>query len=131
MRLVNLTPHPVTLFTADTPTEVDDPAAGVLASWPVAGPMARCSEIRADLAVLAVDGPDGAPVRVPMTEVGFGEVSDLPEPREGVLFIVSRATAERASGRADVVYPDLQVRTPQDQGGRILGCRALARVSTT
>ncbi|OUC91216.1 hypothetical protein [Streptosporangium minutum] len=46
------------------------------------------------------------------------------------MYVVSRATAEQAIGRNDVVYPDLQVRTQKGTEERIVGCRALARVKS-
>lgn len=111
MELINLTPHPLTLI---------GPDGTVLLNQPPDGPMARCAEDRREIGTVTL--PDGA--NVPLRIVGFGKVSDLPAARDGVLYVVSRATAEAASGRADVVYPDEQVR---DSDGRIIGCRALAR----
>lgn len=110
MRLINLTPHPLTLIGADGTVLVDQAPDG---------PMARCAEDRRDLgAVTITDG-----ITVPLRSVGFGAVTGLPAPRDGVLYVVSRSTAETAR-RDDVVYPDEQVR---DESGRIIGCRALAR----
>ena len=110
MELINLTPHPLTIVGAD---------GEILLNRAPDGPMARCAEDRAEVGT--VDLPGGA--QVPLRVVGFGVVTGLPTPRDGVLYVVSRATAE-AAGRDDVVYPDEQVR---DADGRIIGCRALAR----
>jgi hypothetical protein len=111
VNLINLTPHPLTLIGHD---------GTVLLNQPPDGPMARCAEDRRDVGTITL--PDGA--TVPLRTVGFGTVTDLPAPRDGVLYVVSRATAEAAADRDDVVYPDEQVR---DDEGRIIGCRALAR----
>lgn len=128
MTVVNLTPHPVILYTPDTPDMVEDPGAGVVTVWDMAGPMARCTETRRDAGTVTLTTRHGDPVEVPLAEVGFGEVTGLPDPRSGVVYIVSRAAAERATGRADVFYPDRPVRT---KTGQIIGCRALARAATS
>lgn len=56
-----------------------------------------------------------------------GPVEGLPEPDPAcrVRYIVSRVVAEAARGRADLLIPDDTVR---DEQGRIIGCRALARL---
>src|SRR5690606_4107896 len=73
MRLVNLTPHPVTLLVGDrTLTIPPEPTP------------ARCSETRTVVGAVEVDG-----LEVPVTVVGFGEVQGLPDPQEGVLYVVS------------------------------------------
>ncbi|WP_214110477.1 hypothetical protein [Acrocarpospora catenulata] len=127
MHVINLTPHPLTLYSADTSDVVQDPSVGVLAVWEVAGPMARHAETRQPAGSIAFHTPGGEVVHVPLTEVGSGEVTGLPDPRPGVTCIVSRATAERTTGRADVVYPDRPVRSTS---GQIVGYRALARAVT-
>ncbi|MUN41381.1 hypothetical protein [Actinomadura litoris] len=111
MQLINLTPHPLTLIGQDDT---------VLLNQAPDGPMARCIEDRREIGAVTLPGGGTVPLR----SVGFGAVTGLPEPRDGVLLVVSRATAEAAAGRSDIVYPDEQVR---DQDGRIIGCRALAR----
>ncbi|MBY6277852.1 MAG: hypothetical protein CWE10_16985 [Symbiobacterium thermophilum] len=109
MRLVNLTPHPVTLIVGDqTLTIPPEPTP------------ARCSETRTVVGSVEVDG-----LEVPVTRVGFGQVQGLPAPREGVLYVVSRMVAEACRDRADLVIPDDLVR---DAEGRIIGARSLARV---
>lgn len=125
MNVINLTPHSVVLYAPDTPDVVEDPGTGVVATWDVAGPAARCAEIRRDEGAITLYARDGNPIRVPLTEVAFGEVT-LPAPRDGVVYIVSRATAERTTGRTDVFYPDRPVRSVT---GQVVGCRALARVA--
>lgn len=110
MKLINLTPHPVRIYVGDT----------VVVDQRPDGPMARCAETRQDAGTVTVNGHE-----IPVSVVGFGEVENLPDPQPGVLYVVSRATAEAVPDRDDVVYPDGQVR---DADGRIIGCRGLARV---
>lgn len=49
------------------------------------------------------------------------EIVDLPEPKEGVLYIVSKWVAEWAIGRTDLLVPDRVVR---EEGSKI-GCKSL------
>lgn len=55
----------------------------------------------------------------------FGKVENLPEPQEGVVYVVSALVAQAVPDREDVFIPDDTVR---DEQGRIIGVRALARV---
>lgn len=50
-----------------------------------------------------------------------GAISNAPEPREGVLFVVPRLVAAVA-GRPDFVFPDDEVRS----NGVVIGCRRLS-----
>mgnify|MGYP003649494106 CR=1 FL=1 len=55
----------------------------------------------------------------------FNEPTDLPEPQDGVLYIVSRIVAEAcADVRTDLLMVD---ETMRDSDGRIIGCKAFAR----
>lgn len=110
MRMINLTPHSVVIYAGEEAVITQGPD----------GPMARCVESREDAGTIEVDGH-----QVPVSEVDFGEVQDLPEPQEGTVYVVSRATAEARPNRRDLYYPDIQVR---DDAGRIIGCRGLAQV---
>ena len=109
---VNLTPHPVTIF--------DQDGNIVLAVEP-SGTVARLTEtVR----------PDGGIGEASAVSVALGEISGLPEPQEGITYIVSMPTlmGMRAAGntRSDVRYPFDQVR---DGNGRIIGCRGLATIA--
>lgn len=64
---------------------------------------------------------DGFPVQI----VGMGEVKNLPEPEEGVAFLVSMFTCQRAPHRRDLFYPHPQLR---DKGGNIIGAAGFAQV---
>jgi len=113
---VNLTPHPVTIFDNGFSEHMDM----ILAVEP-SGTVARLIEtVR----------PDGSIDGMPAVSVALGEVSGLPEPQEGVTYIVSMPTlmGMRAAGntRSDVRYPFDQVR---DGNGRIIGCKGLATIA--
>jgi len=106
MKLVNLTPHPVT-FVADDGEK--------LLELPGNPNPPRAQESRE--AQGTVNG-------IPVSKVHMGEVQGLPAPQAGVGYIVSRIVAE-AVHRNDLFVPDQTVR---DEQGRIIGCRALAQV---
>jgi hypothetical protein len=109
MRLVNLTPHSITLI---SPT-------GEHVTVPPSGVVARVAERMESLGEVMVDG-----VVVPVVKRSFGELDGLPEPEPGVLYVVSALVAEAAwrVGRSDVVGLADFVR---DEQGRIVGARAL------
>ena len=121
MRIINLTPHPVRLYKADTPDQVEDLDDGVLLTLPPAGELARLSE--------AVTGTDALVteegVRVPVSLVSYAEIEGLPEPKEGTVFVVPLMTALAAAGRQDLLVPYEQVRNGE---GTVVGCRRLGRV---
>ena len=110
MRIVNLTPHEVKVLDDDD---------NVIAIFPSVG-VARARQH---------DVPAGEIESIPVVKTEFGEVSGLPEPAEGIVYIVSRITIEaaRAQGRStdDLLVTSGAVR---DSQGRIVGCRAFARL---
>ena len=110
MRVTNLTPHEV---------KVVDDGNNVVATFPSSG-VARAHQY--DVLVSEIKS-------IPVVKTEFGEVLGLPEPAEGVAYIVSRITIEaaRAQGRTtdDLLTTSGAVR---DDQGRIVGCRAFARL---
>jgi len=109
MRLVNLTPHPITLI-SPTGEQVTVPPSGVVA---------RVTEQMESLGEIMVEG-----VVLPVVKRAFGAVEGLPGPEPGVLYVVSALVAEAAwkAGRSDVVGLADFVR---DEQGRVVGARAL------
>jgi len=73
--------------------------------------------------------PVGEIESITVVKTEFGEVLGLPEPAEVVTYIVSRITVEaaQAQGRStdDLLTTSGAVR---DSQGRIIGCRAFARL---
>ncbi len=110
--VVNLTGHSVVL----------GGLSGGLAI-PAMGPPARVSESAVPIATVAIDCDE-----IPLVSVTQGAITDLPAPREGVLFIVSRAVALAAPNRDDLVVPYGQNR---DLTGQVVSCEALARIEET
>lgn len=110
--LVNLTPHPVVIVTA----------TGVIVQVPPSGRVARCATHPDRL--LGTVCIDGHSVPLVVNDV-TAAVEGLPEPEQGVLFVVSRLVALAAPQRRDMVFPHDPVR---DGTGRTAGCRVLAQV---
>jgi hypothetical protein len=108
VKLVNLTPHPIDIFLKD----------GRVVRLPSEG-VARVREVKEDAGELEWEGGT-----VPLCRKFLGEVEGLPEPKEGVIYIVSLLAAQKAweRGRTDVVAPGDYIR---DEEGRIIGIAAL------
>lgn len=110
MRVVNLTPHEVTVFDDDDT---------VIKTYPSEG-LARARQTNVIVGCL-----DGTPV----VRTEFGEVDGLPEPAEDTVYIVSIITvnAAKAHGRStdDLLVTSGPVRNDR---GQTIGCRAFARV---
>lgn len=112
MKLVNLTPHAVTIITSDTVSITIQPS----------GRVARCRVVSRSLDSLTVGGQS-----IPVATSELGEVTDLPEePVDGVAYIVSRIVAEACPERTDLYFPGEVVR---DASGAIIACRGLCRIS--
>src|SRR5690606_14170189 len=105
MKIINLTPHAVTLVTASGDEVVIQPEA-----TPVRIP--------------ATTTPVGDVNGIPLVEEALGDAdSVLPRPQPGVVYVVARPVAERAN------RPDLVVATQVERvNGRPVRARALARV---
>jgi hypothetical protein len=108
MNIINLTPHDVNIITD----------AGNI-TIPASGQVARCSTTRQVVDVVDING-----VKVQINKTIFGDVDGLPNPVPDTLYIVSTLVAQ-ACQRHDLVIPDDSIR---DDQGRIIGCKALARV---
>lgn len=114
VRLVNLTPHSITVVGDSGETILTIPPAGVVA---------RCSVKKERVATIGINN-----FNIPVSWVTFGEVVDLPEPQDGTIYIVSRAVAEARRDRDDLLVPDDLVR---DEEGRIVGCRGFSVVASS
>jgi len=108
MALINLTPHVITVL----------PREGEPVTLAPSGAVARVTTARSVVTTL-----EGG---VEVFTTSFGEVTGLPDPREGDIFIVSGLVAGHPSlrGRTDVLSPGELVRGPD---GQPVGCRGLSR----
>lgn len=109
VHLRNLTPHDVVL--------IGESGRVVLRPEPSA---ARLGVRRWATETVTVDG-----LELTVDCVGWDGTVDLPAESPGTLLVVSGAVAMATSNRSDLVFPSRLVR---DQVGRVVGCRALARV---
>jgi len=106
MTMVNLTPHAVT-FLVDGKDPVVVPASGTVA------------RLKTSTAVIGdVDG-------IPITKTVFGDITDLPDQVDGVVYIVSSLVAQACRDRSDVFIPNDSVRNAE---GQIVGCKSLGRI---
>jgi hypothetical protein len=102
VKILNLCPHPVTLVGAETTTELvpTDPPA----------------RVRFETHTIALASG------VPLVLQSPGEALCLPEPRKGILLVVSALLRSCLPGRPDLVSPARLVR---GSDGDVEGCRAL------
>ena len=107
IKMINLTPHEVTIFAQDGST--------VLHTVPSSG-VARAYQAREQIG--EING-------IPVCKTAYGAVEGLPTQEDGTIYIVSVLTAQAAKGRDDLYIVDDTVR---DDAGRILGCKALAQI---
>lgn len=111
----NLTPHALSIVPMDLGLGCDP------VTIPPTGIVARRSVIRRDDAGEGLgDGEHAFHVACE----SLGPVEGLPEPEDGIVYIVSRIVAEAVPHRRDVVAPGEAVR---DSAGRIVGARGLIR----
>lgn len=111
MEIRNPCPHPITLIGRD----------GQQVTLSPIGSPARCAVEREGVGELTVDRG----LTVPVNQTRFGTVTGLPEPEDGVWYIVALPVAQALPGRRDLYVVDDSVR---DAEGRIIGARALAQV---
>jgi len=109
MNIINITPHTLNIHSAN----------GVVTVEP-SGTIARVATTSEEVG--SVDG-------VPIYRTSFGDIEDLPQPKEGIVFVASLIVASRAAalGRKDVVSPGTLIR---DDSGKPLGCRGLTQPSS-
>ena len=105
MEFINLCPHKVDILRED---------GSVLTLQP-SGIVPRCSQT--EVKVTSVNG-------IAVTRQTYGEVYDLPDPEEGILYIVSRMVAAAMPNRSDLLIPGPVFRDPET--GNPTGCRGLS-----
>lgn len=119
-KLVNLTPHEIVLM--------DDSGEKEIARIPVAGEAARVETRATQTGTVEING-----VSIPIVSTQFGEVKNLPEPEDGVIYITSILVAQALRGKRDDVVapdtgPDSAVRFADGpQKGQIKGVRRFTR----
>ena len=94
-RLVNLTPHAITVSTEE-----------VTMTFPPNGDAARVDTKNTVEDPIMVEQFAGLGISVPLSTVTTHGVIGLPEPEENVLYIVSAMVAQSCLHRTDVIAPD-------------------------
>jgi hypothetical protein len=105
MEIVNLTPHKINVVSETT------------VSFPPSGKVARVTQN-----LLEVENENGIPI---FTEK-LGEVENLPQAKDGVMFIVSVMVRTACPHRTDVVSPGKMIRNSE---GQPIGCEGLIKNS--
>lgn len=109
MNFVNLTPHDINIVgdaVVQVPVRTIEPS----------GTIARLSQ-----ETVQIDIWDG----IPITKTVYGEVEDLPDPKEDTIYIVSFPVANHCKWRHDLFVPSQGVR---NAAGQIVGCLSLGTV---
>lgn len=102
---INLTPHDINI--------IDNMTGRVVRTIPVSGIVARLYQ--QETAAGEVDG-------IPLVILRAGAVQNLPKPKAGVYYIVSRAVQEAYPNRHDLMVPTWMVRSADRR--TIIGCAA-------
>ena len=110
--IVNKTPHPITLVLEDGAKITLEPVL----------PTPRVSSSSVKTASYTITDGEGTEHVITREAPTFGEIVDLPEPEEGVIYVVSMLVAARAKGRTDLVSPGRQLR---NEAGQVIGCAGL------
>ena len=103
MKILNLTPHPITLVTNTQTLH--------FSREPIA---ARCWESQKSSVFNGL----------PIVEVQDTKVLDMPPPVEGVAYLVSRSVFDVLRDRKDILTPKDIIR---DKYGKILGCTSFSK----
>lgn len=112
LRLVNLCPHTITI--------VDKVDNHVIVAYPSKG-VARARQWESEEPPIAADG-----ILIPSADIVFGEPVGLPEPMEGLGYIVSQQMVRSAKDHGRTV-DDLFItsRLVRDADGNTIGCYSL------
>ena len=108
-QIVNLTPHAVNIVGDNN---------SVITTIPASGDVARCSQTIDIVGSITTNS-----VSIPISSSSYGEVVDLPDPKSGYYYIVSRLVMSACPARQDLLCPNDLVR---NDAGQVIGCRSLA-----
>lgn len=115
MRVVNLTPHPVTIIGSDN-------MKITIKNEPV--PARAIQDITHHMMSLPLS--DNITLDVRLHESTGTKLVGLPEPKEGVIYIVSTLVAQLAR-RQDLIAPLTDHTAERDEGENIIGVRGFRR----
>jgi hypothetical protein len=112
MKFVNLTPHDVTLVDSN----------GMKLVFKSSGTVARVL-LNTDVTTIEAEVAPGIILTVPLKRTTGSQVVNLPEPQEGVMYIVSYMLANHVK-RTDVIAPLTDESATRDDNRNILGVRS-------
>jgi hypothetical protein len=105
--IVNLTPHTIVLKTDNGDVTIE--SAGI----------ARCREDKKVVSSVSIGAGD-----IDIEEISYHDITGLPDPISGTIYVVSQIVLVAASDRKDLVSPGSLVR---DSNGRVIACTTLIR----
>lgn len=112
--LINLTPHDIAIYSVNR---------DIIAQIPRTGQVARVKTVATENGEFEINRH-----LVPVVSNRFGEVEDLPDPRKGVMYIVSLPVVQAVKNRPDVIAPDTGPESAVRNGkGEIIGVRRFTR----
>lgn len=118
MKIKNLTPHSVRIFSADGKTEI--------LTVPPSGIVARVAVTRTQVYTIDPGLPNPGPgdnwPEIPVFTGTYGQVENLPAAHDETVFIVSMLVRSAVPDRKDVLSPGDLIR---DEKGQPVGCRGL------
>ena len=120
MQVVNCTPHPISLLAADSYI-YEQVKPRVLITFPISEHIARVTYNTELVERLIIDN-----VVIDVTSTKYSKVMGLPEPKKGVIYLVSKLVAEVLHGERDDLY--ILSGFTRDKGGKIMGGRSLAKL---
>ncbi|NPA98373.1 MAG: hypothetical protein GXO43_03245 [Crenarchaeota archaeon] len=119
-RIINLTPHPISIM---------DETEKIMCTIPPSGTVARVSQQRISAGTIDVDG-----VKIPVVKTVYGEVEGLPDkPEPDTYYIVSTIVAQaiiqqKPEFMGHILTPDTGPGSAmRDSQGRIIGVKYLIR----
>lgn len=116
-KLINYTPHDITVYADDKQTVVQTiPSERDADGKPVF--------IRVNQEYTKSGEVNG----IPVVKSSFGSVSGLPESQPDTILLVSLMVAQALPYRKDLLVPDTNVGAVRDESGRIIGTTRLMRV---
>lgn len=110
-KFVNLCPHDVNLVGEN----------GLNITFKMSGQIARV-KIETEKQILTTDIAEGISIDIPTQVTKYGTADGLPEPAEGVVYIVSNMVAQVVR-RPDVVAPITDATAIRDENGRVVGVK--------
>lgn len=114
VRLINLTSHPLDIGNGWDFARLESEG------------LARVESVMKMRERVLIDDGRHGPLAIPVLEIEEGDVTGLPDPCDGILYVVSGIVAARVVGRDDVVSPG---RVDRDGDGKVTRAKALVRVT--